>query len=221
MGRRRRPPETPSLRYQWFCMLEAGARLARIVGIVAVALLVLGSPAIYLYEYDQQNEPSPKLTPDDLYGYATWGVPLIVGLLVMGFLGPWIRRRKIELTPGIAGIDQMQQSSSRDQKLLGATDLAPRKDYDRAVGERLEGPGANSPGDFGKIVQHRSTQGRRLGIVYRGDEKPAPTLRRKKSSHQRKRGPKKGLWHSLRRALGFSRKGRNRPSWWRAWLRIS
>lgn len=221
MGRRRRPPNSPSLRYQWFCLLEALSRLAKITGVVAVILLVFGSPLIALYEYDQQNEPSPKLTPDDLYGYATWGVPLIAGLLVFGFLGNWIRRRKLELTPGIAGIDLMDHAEKRDRKLLGDTDLAPRKNYERSVGERLEGNANISPGKFGKIVTHRSTQGRRLGIVYREEEYPIPTLRRKKSRHQRKRGPKKGLWHSLRRKLGFSRKGRNRPSWWRAWLRIS
>ena len=221
MGRRRRSQESPSIRYQWFCLLEAGSRIAKIVGVTTIGLLVLASPAIALYEYDQQNEPSPKLTPDDLYGYATWGAPLIVGLLVFGFLGPWIRRRKLELTPGLSGIDQMQQSSRSDRKLLGATDLPPRKDYERAVGERLEGDADTSPGNFGKIVSHRASGGRRMGIVYRQNGAPASTRRRKKSRHQRKRGKKTGLWHTLRRALGFSRKGRNRPSWWRAWLRIS
>ena len=222
MGRRRRAPESPSIAYQLVSVLEALARIARIVAIVTVAGLTLASPLIALYEYDQQNEPTPNLTPDDLLDYATWIVPSIVSLATLAFLGPWLRRKKLELTPGIAEIDRMQRSSRRDRKLLGDTSLAPRKGLHRDVDGILAGTPDPDSGKFGKIITHRSRGGRRLGIVYRDAAQPAPTLRRKKKGrHQRKRGPKTGKWHTLRRALGFSRQGRDRPSWWRAWLRLS
>ena len=186
-----------------------------------VVLLLVASPLIALYEYDQQNEPTPNLTPEHLWGYATWGIPLLAGLLLFAFLGPLLRRKKLELTPGIVEIDKVQVGDSKEQRLLGDEHLSPRRHHQRLVdGGAIEGGERANPGDFGKIVSHRSSGGRRLGIVYRGDA-ATPTLRRKRRRHQRKRGPKRGWWHSLRRALGFSRKGRNRPAWWRAWLRIS
>jgi hypothetical protein len=206
-GRQHRVSLESHAAYHVACFAEALSRIFRIIGTLLVFGLILGSPAIALYEYDQQNEPTPNLTPNDLWYYASYLVPVLLILLAFGFLGPWIRRRKMELTPGFAEIDKWERTSKRDRLLLGEN----YGQWSKPI----------SMGKVGRIVAHRSGEGRRLGIVYRTNGNASPTLRKKRRRHQKKYGPKQGILHTLRRALGFSRKGRNRPAWWQAWLRLS